>query len=421
MFESTDIIATRQYDMSYSLLNKANQTEVEGPVGAIHQWIDMTNQQVTLEDGTTAKTCKPAMGYSFAAGTTDGPGAFDFTQGSNQSNVFWDFVVGIIQEPTPEQVVCHAPKPILLDTGDINWPYAWHPRIIDTQMLKVGQFVIAALPGEFTTMSGRRMRKSVSESLARASNASTEFKVVLAGLSNVYTHYIATFEEYQRQRYEAASTIFGPHTLQAYQQQYAMLAEKLVKGDAVNGGVPPEDLSSKQLSFVTGVVYDNPPMGKSFGDCILQPPTQPVAIGDTVTVKFVSGHLRNDLMLESSYLYVEKQVNERTWETVASDASWETKLHWHRTNFLLGESEVTIEWTVPADAESGNYRIMHQGVSRNMIQKTPYAGFSRNFTVDASIDDGSHASSSGGSFKELLADFVADQLKHLFHSVHPKH
>lgn len=27
------------------------------------------------------KTCKPAMGYSFAAGTTDGPGAFDFTQG----------------------------------------------------------------------------------------------------------------------------------------------------------------------------------------------------------------------------------------------------------------------------------------------------------------------------------------------------
>lgn len=26
-------------------------------------------------------TCKTAMGYAFAAGTTDGPGAFDFTQG----------------------------------------------------------------------------------------------------------------------------------------------------------------------------------------------------------------------------------------------------------------------------------------------------------------------------------------------------
>ena len=74
------------------------------------------------------------------------------------------------------------------------------------------------------------MRKTVTEALTKAAGSnSSEFKVVLAGLSNVYTHYIATFEEYQRQRYEAASTIFGPHSLRAYQEQYAMLAEKLVK------------------------------------------------------------------------------------------------------------------------------------------------------------------------------------------------
>jgi hypothetical protein len=41
----------------------------------------------------------------------------------------------------------------------------------------------------------------------------------LAGLSNTYTHYITTFEEYEKQRYEAASTIYGPHTLLAYLQQ----------------------------------------------------------------------------------------------------------------------------------------------------------------------------------------------------------
>ena len=27
-----------------------------------------------MEDGSKASTCKPALGYSFAAGTTDGPG-----------------------------------------------------------------------------------------------------------------------------------------------------------------------------------------------------------------------------------------------------------------------------------------------------------------------------------------------------------
>ena len=31
--------------------------------------------------GSISKTCPAAMGYSFAAGTTDGPGEFDFTQG----------------------------------------------------------------------------------------------------------------------------------------------------------------------------------------------------------------------------------------------------------------------------------------------------------------------------------------------------
>ena len=44
--------------------------------------------------------------------------------------------------------------------------------------------------------------------------------VVLAGLTNTYSSYITTFEEYQIQRYEGASTIFGPHTLDAYIQVY---------------------------------------------------------------------------------------------------------------------------------------------------------------------------------------------------------
>ena len=85
------------------------------------------------------------MGYSFAAGTTDGPGEFDFTQGllisrvffwnfflcvisrnfillfkgANTSNPFWDFVSGLLKNPDEEQENCHAPKPILLDTGEV--------------------------------------------------------------------------------------------------------------------------------------------------------------------------------------------------------------------------------------------------------------------------------------------------------------
>ncbi len=48
--------------------------------------------------------------------------------------------------------------------------------------------------------------------------------VVIAGLTNSYSSYITTFEEYQIQRYEAASTIFGPHTLEGYIQKFVELA-----------------------------------------------------------------------------------------------------------------------------------------------------------------------------------------------------
>ena len=99
----------------------------------------MTNYEVSMEDGSTVSTCKPALGYSFAAGTTDGPGEFDFTQGATTGNEFWDSISHILKDPSNETIACHAPKPILLDTGEFKYPYAWHPTQVDTQILKIGQ------------------------------------------------------------------------------------------------------------------------------------------------------------------------------------------------------------------------------------------------------------------------------------------
>ena len=72
------------------------------------------------------------------------------------------------------------------------------------------------------------MREVISNKVLEVTQGSENIKVMLAGLSNVYTHYITTYEEYQKQRYEGASTIYGPHTLRAYLQQYAYLTEKLL-------------------------------------------------------------------------------------------------------------------------------------------------------------------------------------------------
>ena len=123
----------------------------------------------------------------------------------------------LLLRPGPEQIECQYPKPILLNVGEAHTPYDWSPNIVDIQVFRVGQFVIVVSPGEATTMSGRRWREAVYNAAASSIvSKDTPPIVVLGGPANSYTHYIATEEEYSVQRYEGASTLYGPHTLNAY-------------------------------------------------------------------------------------------------------------------------------------------------------------------------------------------------------------
>lgn len=264
----------------------------------------------------------PAMGYSFAAGTTDGPGAFDFTQGTITDNPLWNTVRNFLAHPTPEDIQCQAPKPILLPTGRVKFPYSWQPKVVPTQLLQIGDVVIVALPGEFTTMSGRRVRSTIRDAALQA-GVSSEAHVILAGLSNIYTSYVATPEEYEMQRYEAASTIFGPHTLTLYLSQYEKLMQAMARNESVEPGPSPPILDDKVISLTPPVFYDSAPYNKHFGDVTLQAAYQ-YDSGSRVNVQFISGNPRNNLQHEKTYFTVEKQDANGNWTVVATDASWST-------------------------------------------------------------------------------------------------
>lgn len=100
-------------------------------------------------------------------------------------------------------------------------------------------------------MSGRRLRNTVQRVLLD-NGFPSNVKVVIAGLSNTYSSYVTTYEEYQVydhsavhactyttwfsflvtqimqvQRYEGASTVYGPYTLDAYLQEFGKLAAAL--------------------------------------------------------------------------------------------------------------------------------------------------------------------------------------------------
>ncbi|CAN8316998.1 unnamed protein product [Cochlearia groenlandica] len=387
-FESTRIIGEKQFKMAAGLFNKATE-KLQGKIGYQHAYIDFSNLEVTVPKAgggsETVKTCPAAMGFGFAAGTTDGPGAFDFKQGDDKGNAFWRLVRNVLRTPGPEQVQCQKPKPILLDTGEMKAPYDWAPSILPVQMFRIGQLVILSVPGEFTTMAGRRLRDSVKSFLI--SLDSKEFgnnlHVVIAGLTNTYSQYIATYEEYEVQRYEGASTLYGPHTLAAYIQEFKKLATALVKGQTLPRGPQPPDLLDKQISLLSPVVVDSTPLGVRFGDVKADvPPKSTFRRGQQVNATFWSGCPRNDLMTEGSFAVVETLGGEAKWVPVYDDDDFSLMFKWSRPAKLSPESQATVEWRIPESAVAGVYRIRHYGASKPLFGSiTSFTGSSNAFVV----------------------------------------
>uniref|UniRef100_A0A7S3GC45 Neutral ceramidase n=1 Tax=Palpitomonas bilix TaxID=652834 RepID=A0A7S3GC45_9EUKA len=382
-FESCRIIGDMQYKAAVELFEQTEGvSKVDGNIKLGHFYVDM--QTVTVSPDFTStkkegKTCEGAMGDSFAAGTTDGPGEFDFVQGSNSTkdNPFFNAIAHLLGEPTEEQKQCQYPKPILIDVGRaIDGP--WVPNVLPIQIHKIGQIVFVAVPGEFTTMSGRRLRATVRKAFKDAGNTE-DLVVLIAGLSNAYSGYITTYEEYQVQRYEGGSTVWGPHTLAAYQQQYYNLAVAIEKGTPVPEGPQPKH-PSHLLSFIPPVIADEVPIGKHFGDVKDDVKAQ-YSKGDTVSVTFHGANPRNDLLQESTYLEVQLQTPTGEWVLYADDGDWSTKFKWER--HLVAQSYITVEWATDSQVEAGRYRILHRGFYKHIFGGVkPYSGLSSEFTVE---------------------------------------
>ncbi|XP_029154974.1 neutral ceramidase [Nylanderia fulva] len=386
MFESTSIIAHRIYQEAKKLWQSDEAMEVVGPVRVAHQYVNMPEQTAEFYNETMGRFeevrgCTPAMGYSFAAGTTDGPGSFAFEQGTTTSNPFWNAVRNFLAAPSKDDISCHGAKPILLATGRMKLPYQWQPKIISTQVGIIGNVVIAGVPGEFTTMSGRRLREAIKKVMNDASNDETF--VIVAGLCNTYSDYVTTPEEYQIQRYEGASTIYGPHTLTIYLKQYQELVQAAILQKFIPPGPPASKLlQSNLITLVPPVLYDTPRWGRNFGD-VIQQPSKIASLGDTVTAIFVAGHPRNNLMTDSTFLTVERLEGDEVWLPIATDADWETKFQWTRTSVILGSSQVTITWEISQDVKPGEYRIRHNGYYRYILGGVyPYYGVTNHFRVE---------------------------------------
>ena len=368
-----------QYARARQLFDEASEL-LRGPVDGRSAFIDMENVAVDpiYTHGAGAQhTCKAAIGFSIAAGAEDGVAVAFIEEG---------IVYGDLPKVTlvPEDQECHAEKTILLPVGRMI-PEPWSPGVLPAQVLRLGSLAILPAPFEVTTMSGARLRATVLEHL----EGTGVTRAVIAGLSNGYSSYCTTREEYKAQHYEGAFTQFGPWTLAAWQQSFAAVADAVKNDTDPPDTGTPKDLTSAQIIEVLPVVADSPcPLpdallcpGQKFGD-VVKPPPAAAKPGEHVTVTFRGAHPRNNLRTGTGYLEVQRQ-DGNNWQTIAHDWDPETTFRWLRTGGGLSPtSEVTIDWRIPKDAAKGNYRIVYHGDAKSLIAVIkPISGTSPTFAV----------------------------------------
>ncbi len=369
-FKCTELLAKKQFAKARELYNSPNEL-LTGKIDYRHSFVDMSDVRVGAEfantlDGKDQQTCFAAIGLSMLAGTKDGWGVGREKQKCSDPSLLGGLPCAFHS--------CHGEKPVVLATG-MKKPYPWTPQILPLQILRLGSLAIVAVPAEFTTMSGRRLRQTVEASLANIGVR----RVVIAGYANSYAGYVATREEYQMQNYEGASTHFGEWTLAAYQQEFSNLATAMVEQREVEPGPAPLDtrkMAQIKTPLLTG--FDLVPAGLTFG-ALATDANPSYRQGDAVSVQFWGANPNNDLMIESSFLEVQIEIQGR-WNLVADDGEFATRFIWQPQGMHKGLA--TLEWSIPKDQPPGKYRIFHRGTSSNRRgQLTPYQNASSVFDI----------------------------------------
>lgn len=406
---NTFLAATKQYQHALSLYNNASDS-LNGTLDYRFEYVRLPGYQLVANRSSNgdSEICEGTIGWSMTAGAGwDGPsniegikeGMTQDNEGSywneNQTlfgNVFAGYpLLGLMDALSnatnlfgaagdKQHHACQYPKPTFLNTklsDDIHL----YTDTLPFQLIRLGKLLIVGVPGEMTTMSGRRLR----EELAEVMGPQGVEQIVIAGLANAYGGYITTPEEYALQYYEGGHTVYGPNTLAAYQQIFTRQAQSMSNNSQLDLGPMPKDWSNKQLISTLGVVYDDKRLWESFGQT-WNDASASYFVGETVVAKFRSGHPQNNYKTMDSFLKVQRKEN-GNWVTLVTENDISARFRWIRDTAAdcLACSFVQLEWTIGDDVPSGTYRLKHDGVWKNGFGGglNNYSGKSREFQVYA--------------------------------------
>lgn len=283
--------------------NNTKTTLLTGNVDSILTYVDFTNIHANPDytnGNVDAYTSEPCHGVAFFEGTRiDGPGMPKFL-GSGAKIIAGNLknkrLKNLANYPKDKQAyfkriyTAQGVKDILMETGAVhkntlgydldkiplpsfadpmlgeikrqaklgaltNSPMV--PTVLPLQIVRIGQIALVCCPGEFTTISGKRMQETLAPILAQTGIE----QVLICSYSNEYMGYVTTNEEYQAQCYEGGHTIYGQWTLAAFQTEFAKLAQVFVKPKSqrqYDTTTRPKPVSGDELALRTNI---KPPKG----------------------------------------------------------------------------------------------------------------------------------------------------------------
>jgi neutral ceramidase len=228
------------------------------------------------------------------------------------------------------------------------------PKAVPLMTVRIGDRLIASLPGEPTKEVGARLEQSV-EGAAGAGVA----RVIVAGLANEFIQYFTTPEEYDRQHYEGGSTLYGPLSAPFLIGQLAELAQRMAAGQ------PPQE--AYPFDPTKGVQLDGEPYGPGAarGRAEGQPARRVRRLG-RVRFAWRGGEKGLDRPVGRAFVVVQRR----------------TRAGWRRSATDLG---LAMLWTVD---DSGRYEASwevplgaRRGIYRFVIRAKRYRLVSRRFRV----------------------------------------
>jgi hypothetical protein len=214
------------------------------------------------------------------------------------------------------------------------------PSAVPLMTVRIGDRLIATMPGEATKEVGARLEESVLPTVASAGVA----RVIVSGLTNEFIQYFTTPEEYDRQHYEGGSTLYGPLSAPFLIQQLAELGQRMAAGQPAQPAYPFDPTNGVQLD---GQPYDS---GAARGGVEAQPSRAVRRLGHAAFA-WRGGGLGLDRPLGRAFVVVQRRTR-RGWRRVASDLG--LAILW--TVDDSGRYEA--RWEIPLRARRGVHRIV---------------------------------------------------------------